>query len=391
MYGGATTDYFTGCQYNSSTTNTNVLLNAANDNYYLVPNCTAAKMSFTGKYVGKFTEGYAGDVSGTWTLSNVDTSGNIIDQRKLATLTSPILSLGKVQKIISFEDISKLAIRNGNEINRQLTIIPTPLIYTNTLTLGKIYKVYNSVITTTGSSTSTNYSIGDCFIAKNDTSHSLTFTSGTDTYSSSISAGTTLTDLALYEVEAGASVTYKGVTYNTGERFQAYIDLTVDPTSNVFSGSGTVKRFNGGFVRQIYDYLGTSGIAAGTTLRDRTSYLVVGGTSITYGGTVYNTGKVFTCDTSLATTFTSVGGATLTEYYIGFVQSIGFKSSKVDPTLSGLSFKQFSLYDTPQCNYDGGGAVTYGNADSSFSRSTAQDLYALYYQYEILIQGINIT
>ena len=391
VYGGLAGDYFPNSQYNSNTANTNVFINAVNENYYLVPNCLPSKMSFQGKYIGALPEAFSTDVSGSWTLTNIDASGNIVDQRLLATAISPIIDLGQIRKITNLEAVGQLAVRNGNEVNQIMTILPQAKVYTDTLTAGKIYKVYNASITSNGSSTSTTYLIDDCFIAKSDTTQSLFFFSGSDTYGAVLNAGNVLTDLFLYEVQAGSSVTYKGVTYNAGDRFQAYVDTLVDPTSDVFSGSGTVKPFNGGFLRQIYDYLGVAGITAGTAIRDKVNYIVVGGTSITYLGTVYTPNQVFTCLASSSTSFTSVGGSTLTEYYVGFVSSVELKTSKVDPTLGVLSFYKYSMYDSPTANIDGSGTVIAGNVDTGFIRATAQDLTARYLQARILIQPLNIT
>jgi hypothetical protein len=325
-----------------------------------------------------------------YTFSNIDNSGNIIDQKKPAIATSNVVDNGSIRIINRIDVFANLAVRNGNEANVVLTMLPSPLIYTNTLTLNKTYRVFNAAITTNGSSGSKTYSVGDYFIAKNDTTHSLAFFSGTDTFGGSISAGTTLTDLGLYEVEAGASVIYKGTTYATGERFQVYIDLTGDPTSNVFSGSGTVKQFNGGFVRQVYETYGITGITAGTAIRANITYEVVGGTSVTYGGTVYTTGKRFTCLATIGTSFTSAGGATLSEFYIGWYPSTKIRADKTSNVLTGKAWLAFPTTEAPLVNVDGSGNFTFGQLDSGFNRATSQPFATKYWQSETTIQGLNI-
>ena len=333
VFGGSPDDYLIGCKYTDAP-DTDFFIDPSRNNYYLVPNSLPTKMSYDGKYIGARPEGsFIAFNSSNFTYSNFDSNGNIVNQRIDATATSNIVDLLQIRTINKLDSLGQLAARNGNELNLTETILPNPLIYSDALTLGRTYKVYNGSITVVA----TTYAIGDCFIAKGTS-----FISGADTYNpTGITAGTLLVDLGCYEVENN-SVTYMGVTYTTGQRFQCYYD-----SSNTFTGTGTVKRFMGGFVRLLSEYYGTTGITAGTTLRYMQTYEVVGGTSVTYNSVVYTPGQRFTA-LSTPTTFTQAGGATVREWNIGYPKSLEMKASKTDATLSTDVWIKMHLTDTPK-------------------------------------------
>lgn len=377
VYGGVASDYLVGCEYSDDADMT-IFIDPSRNNYYLVPGCLPSKMSYDGKFIGARPEGsFLAFNSSNFTYSNFDSNGNIIDQKIDAVATGNIVDLTQIRTINKLDSLGQLAVRNGNELNINETILPNPLIYTNAITLNRTYKVYNAQITV-GAKT---YLVGECFIAKG-----IGFVSGADTYSiTGITAGTTLIDLGCYEVEAGSSITYMGVAYTTGQRFQCYAD-----SSAVFTGTGTVKKFDGGFVRLLSEYYGVTGITAGTALRDMQTYEVVGGTSVTYLSVVYTPGKRFTCIAASATAFTAVGGSTLSEWNIGYPKSLEIKASKIDATLSTDVWVKMSLSDTPMVNYDVNGKITFGNLDSGYVRASAQPLSVRYWQPRLTVQSLNI-
>ena len=375
VFGGASDDYLVGCKYTDAPDST-FFIDPARNNYYLVPGSLPTKMSYDGKYIGARPEGsFIAFNSSNFTYSNFDSNGNILDQRVDATATSSIVDLLQIRTINKLDSLGQLAARNGNELNLTETILPNPLIYTNALVLGRTYKVYNGSITVG----STVYNIGDCFIAKGTS-----FFSGSDTYNpTGITSGTLLVDLGCYEVENN-SVTYMGVTYTTGQRFQCYYD-----SANTFTGTGTVKLFMGGFVRLLSEYYGATGITAGTTLRYMQTYEVVGGTSVSYNSVVYTNGQRFTA-LSTPATFTAVGGSTLREWNIGYPKSLEMKASKTDSALSTDVWIKMHLTDTPLVNVDGNGKITHGNLDSGFNRATAVPMSVRYWQCRLTIQSLNI-
>lgn len=377
VYGGVVSDYLIGCEY-SDEPETTFFIDPSRNNYYLVPGSTPTKMSYDGKYIGARPEGsFLVFNSSNFTYTNFDVNGNIVDQRIDASAISNIVNLGQIRTVNKLDSLAQLAVRNGNDLNIVETVLPNPMIFSDALTLDKTYKVYNAQITV-GAKT---YIVGECFIAKGTS-----FASGADTFSIlAIIAGTTLTDLACYQVEIGGSVTYMGVTYTTGQRFQCYFE-----SASTFTGTGTVKKFDGGFVRQISEFYGITGITAGTALRDMQTYEVVGGTSITYLSVVYTVGKKFTCIASSSTAFTQAGGSTLREFNIGYPKSLELKGSKTDSALSTDVWVKMSLSDIPTVNYDANGKITFGNLDSGFDRATAQPLNIKFWQCRLTVQSLNI-
>jgi len=93
-----------------------IFVDADNGDFHLVPNCIATKMDRDGNYIGALKVKEPTNLD-NFTLINVGTNGNIIDDNLDAKITSNIINLGKVRKITSFKNISKLFTENGTQLN----------------------------------------------------------------------------------------------------------------------------------------------------------------------------------------------------------------------------------------------------------------------------------
>lgn len=160
VYGGVAEQYFSNCLYQ---TDGELFVNSEKENYYLVPNCQAATMSYEAQFVGKFPECSVVDFASQFdSYSNIDTQGNIIDQTVDASAETNITDLGKLRHISSFEALGERAVRNGNQVNTNADLGVIINAGTN-LTNGKTYIVRTEAIGLTASGKTRD--IGETFIA----------------------------------------------------------------------------------------------------------------------------------------------------------------------------------------------------------------------------------
>ncbi len=172
VYGGSSSDYLKGCKYQ---TDGDLFINPAKENFYLVPECLASKMSYEGSFVGKYPEGSLADFATDFaSYTNIDANGDIIDQTVNATAETNINDLGKLRHISSLKALGERAIRNGNEVNLNANLGAS--VYPGTsLTDGATYIVRTEAISLTASGITRD--VGETFIAT--AADGLDFTSDT--------------------------------------------------------------------------------------------------------------------------------------------------------------------------------------------------------------------
>lgn len=160
VYGGNASQYLPGCRYQ---TDGNLFINPAKENFYLVPGCLATKMSYEAGYVGKYPEGSLADFASNFaSYTNIDASGNIIDQTVDASAETNITDLGKLRHINSLEAFGQRATRNGNQVNVDADMGAVVNPGTN-LVDGKTYLVHTEAISQTASGKTRD--VGETFIA----------------------------------------------------------------------------------------------------------------------------------------------------------------------------------------------------------------------------------
>ncbi|GAF05848.1 hypothetical protein [Saccharicrinis fermentans] len=172
VYGGSSSDYLIGCKYQ---TDGDLFIDADNENFYLVPGCTAASMSYKASYVGKYPEGAVAEIPADFTTyTNIDDDGNITDQTTNAYAETAIQDIGKLRHVNTLKALGERAVRNGNQVNADADL--GDAIYPGTdLTDGSTYIVRTEAISLTASGTTRD--VGETFIASAD--DGLAFTSDT--------------------------------------------------------------------------------------------------------------------------------------------------------------------------------------------------------------------
>ncbi|MCW3784939.1 hypothetical protein [Plebeiibacterium sediminum] len=172
VYGGSASQYLIGCKYQ---TDGDLFINPDKENFYLVPGCTASRMSYEGGCIGKYPEGSLADFATDFaSYSNIDANGDIIDQTVNATAETNISDLGKLRHISSLKALGERAIRNGNEININANLGAE--VDPGTLLIdGATYIVRTEAISLTASGKSRD--VGETFIAS--ATDGLEFTSDT--------------------------------------------------------------------------------------------------------------------------------------------------------------------------------------------------------------------
>ena len=172
VFGGSASQYLVGCKYQ---TDGDLFINPDKGNFYLVPGCLASRMSYDAGYVGKYPEGSIADFIASFeNYTNIDASGNIIDQTIDASAETNIIDLGKLRHINTFEAFGQRAARNGNQVNVNADLSSAINPGTN-LVDSKTYLVRSEAISLTTSGKTRD--VGETFIAKSD--DGLAFTSGT--------------------------------------------------------------------------------------------------------------------------------------------------------------------------------------------------------------------
>lgn len=172
VYGGVASQYLIGCKYQ---TDGDLFINPTKENFFLVPDCQASKMSYDASYVGKYPEGSIADFSADFaSYTNLDASGNIIDQTVDASAETNIIDLGKLRHINNLVALGQRAARNGNQVNVDADLGAT--IHPGTdLTDGKTYLVHTEAISQAASGKTRD--VGETFIAT--VADGLAFTSAT--------------------------------------------------------------------------------------------------------------------------------------------------------------------------------------------------------------------
>jgi hypothetical protein len=160
VFGGNVSDYLKNCRYQ---TDGDLFINPVKENFYLVPGCLASKMSYEGSCIGKYPEGSFADFAANFaSYSNIDASGNIIDQTVDASAETNIIDLGKLRHINSLTALGQRAIRNGNAVNVDANLGAAINPGTD-LTDGKTYIVRTEAISQTASGKTRD--VGETFIA----------------------------------------------------------------------------------------------------------------------------------------------------------------------------------------------------------------------------------
>jgi hypothetical protein len=172
VYGGVSSHYMQYCKYQ---TDGDLFIDADNENFYLVPRCQAASMSYEAGYIGKYPEGSVAEIPSDFTTyTNINDDGDITDQTVNAYAETAIMDIGSLRHISSLNALGERAVRNGNQVNADADL--GDAMYPGTdLTAGSTYLVKTEAISLTSSGTTRD--VGETFIASAD--DGLAFTSDT--------------------------------------------------------------------------------------------------------------------------------------------------------------------------------------------------------------------
>jgi len=139
-------DYLIGCVYYTGSYE-DIFIDADNDDFHLVPGCIAEHLNRDGNYIGAKSTSTLINLN-QFTLTNVGTNGEILNDNIDSNIISNIIDLGTVKKILSFKNISKLFIENGTQLNLDNTLGTNINASENVLTNQTKYMVFNNNIFT---------------------------------------------------------------------------------------------------------------------------------------------------------------------------------------------------------------------------------------------------
>jgi len=115
VYGGNASDYLSNCIYYTGSYN-DIFIDADNDDFHLIPGCIATHMSNINSYIGAKQSIPITNLN-DFTLTNVGTNGEILNDNTDSNILSNVIDLGKVKKIISFTSVNNLYHENGTQLN----------------------------------------------------------------------------------------------------------------------------------------------------------------------------------------------------------------------------------------------------------------------------------
>jgi hypothetical protein len=163
------------------------------------------------------------------------------------------------------------------------------------------------------------------------------------------------------------------------------IDLGVVKNINNLSNLGLLATRNGMQLNTVTN-LGVE-LSAGTALTELESYLVVNNT-VTYNSITYNPWDTFQCLTGI-TAFTGSGQCREVDQD-AYPEKLQIKTSKTDPTLSGVATLTLYTIDDIEINEDANGIPTLGNADAGYVPGSAVNLDTRYIQIIVTIKAENL-